>query len=285
MASASYADRIRAARPHLSKSFQRLADYILDSYVQTALMTASELAHQVDVNSATVVRFAQALEYSGFPELQDEIKARVIQDLMIRPKDSAEPDSLPALADATFKELGEAMERRRRMMDTAPFEALLKAVKQARRVLIISDAQGQFAVAELRRMLQSVGIEALALPSDERGLAGSLAGASEGDFLLAIDMLDETPILTIALAQAKTANLGTAAIVGSASFRAAQRAAIVIEVQTQDQSDNAPVVLAAVVHALGRALHWRYAEEFTQLQAKTEKTLKRLATAGAGKPR
>ncbi len=112
-----------------------------------------------------------------------------------------------------------------------------------------------------------------------------MAGASEGDFLLAIDMLDETPILTIALAQAKTANLGTAAIVGSASFRAAQRAAIVIEVQTQDQSDNAPVVLAAVVHALGRALHWRYAEEFTQLQAKTEKTLKRLATAGAGKPR
>ena len=129
MATGSYADRIRAARPRLSKSFQRLADYILDSYVQAALMTASELAHQVDVDSATVVRFAQALDYSGFPELQDEIKARVIQELLLRPKESAEPDSLPAVADKSFKELSEALDRKRRMMDTGPLEAVLKAVR------------------------------------------------------------------------------------------------------------------------------------------------------------
>ena len=70
----SYEKRIREARPRMSKSFARLAEFILDSYVQSALMTATELAHQVDVDAATVVRFAQMLEYRGFPELQREIK-------------------------------------------------------------------------------------------------------------------------------------------------------------------------------------------------------------------
>ena len=69
----------------MSKSFSRLANFILDSHIQAALMTATELAHQVDVDAATVVRFAQRLGYSGFPDLQDEIKARVKQDLLIRP--------------------------------------------------------------------------------------------------------------------------------------------------------------------------------------------------------
>ncbi|MEX2143711.1 MAG: MurR/RpiR family transcriptional regulator [Anaerolineales bacterium] len=285
MATASYAERIRAARPDLSKSFQRLADYILDSYVQAALMTASELAHQVDVDSATVVRFAQALDYSGFPQLQDEIKARVVQELLLRPKESAEPDSLPALADRAFKELSEAMDRKRRMMDIAPIEALLKAVRDANRVMILADAQGQFIVNELSSHLQSVGSASLTLRCDERSTARGLALASGGDILLVIDMLDETPLLSAALAQAKTAGLRTAAIVGSASFAAAQRAEIVLEVQSQEQGDNAPVLLAAMVHALGSGLRWRFAEEYKQRLANSEKMLKRFAAAKPGRVR
>ncbi|MCW5877179.1 MAG: MurR/RpiR family transcriptional regulator [Anaerolineales bacterium] len=280
---ATYAERIHAARPGLSKSFQRLADYILDSYVQTALMTASELAHAVDVDSATVVRFAQALDYSGFPELQAEIKARVIQDLMLRPKESARADSLPGLTDTVFKELGDAMERRRRMLDPVPLEALLAALKGASRVLILADAQGRFIVPELRRVLSSVGILCQALPGDEDGLARSLATAGEQDFLLVIDLKDQAAHLPAALAQAKAAGLLSAALVGSASHTAAQRAGIVIEVQSQEQSDNAPVVLSALVYTLGRALRWRYAEDHKQVQSKTERTLKRLAAARAEK--
>lgn len=285
MATGSYADRIRAARPRLSKSFQRLADYILDSYVQAALMTASELAHQVDVDSATVVRFAQALDYSGFPELQDEIKARVIQELLLRPKESAEPDSLPAVADKSFKELSEALDRKRRMMDTGPLEAVLKAVRDAKRILILADAQGQFIVNELIRHLQAVGLVSLALPCDERSAARGLASAAAGDFLIVIDMLDETPLLSIALAQAKAAGLRTAAMVGSASFAAAQRADIVLEVQSQEQGDNAPVLLAALVYALGSSLRWRFADEYKQRQTGSEKLLKRFAAAKPGRAR
>lgn len=285
MAPGTYADRIRSARPKLSKSFQRLADYILDSYVQAALMTATELAHQVDVDSATVVRFAQSLNYSGFPELQDEIKARVMQDLSLQPKEKAEPDSLPALADRTFKELSEAIERTRRMLDTGPLEALLKAMRDAKRVLIMADAQGQFIVDELFRHMQAVGLVGIFIPSDERRAARGLSLAASGDMLLSVDMLNETPLLPAALAQAKAAGMRTATIVGSASFAAAQRADIVLEVQSQEQGDNAPVLLAALVHVIGNGLRWRFGDEYKQQQSRSEKTMKRLAAVKPGRAR
>ena len=87
----SYENRIRENRQKMSKSFARLADYLLDHYVQAALMTATELAHQVDVDAATVVRFAQRLGYGGFPELQNEIKDKVKRDLLVRPEKAADP--------------------------------------------------------------------------------------------------------------------------------------------------------------------------------------------------
>ena len=65
----SYQERIRLARPKMSKSFSRLADFLLDSYIEASFMTATELAHELELDAATVVRFSQHLGYSGFPEL------------------------------------------------------------------------------------------------------------------------------------------------------------------------------------------------------------------------
>ncbi|MCL5428764.1 MAG: MurR/RpiR family transcriptional regulator [Chloroflexi bacterium] len=283
MPSGSYAERIRSARPNLSKSFQRLADYILDSYVQAALMTASELAHEVDVDAATVVRFAQALDYSGFPDLQDEIKARVLQDMLIHQKEAAEADTLAGVTDRTFKELGDAVERARRLMDPTPLQALLKALGQAKRVLVLADAFAQSGAEELMRHMQSVGITGHRLATEEGTLARSLASATDGDLLLVLDLFGKTPLISSALAQAQTLGLGRAAIVGGASFDSARRADIILEVQPQEQSDAGTVVLGALVHALGSALRWRYPERFKENQAKTEKLLRKLSAPRTGR--
>ena len=80
----TYEERIRGERPDMSKSFAKLADFLLDSYVEAAFMTASELAHALNLDAATVVRFSQHLGYDGFPKLQREIRQRVKDDLLIR---------------------------------------------------------------------------------------------------------------------------------------------------------------------------------------------------------
>lgn len=279
MPSGTYAERIREARPRLSKSFQRLADYILDSYVQAALLTASELAHEVDVDAATVVRFAQTLDYSGFPQLQDEIRGRVLQDLLIRQGDEPKADSISGLADRAYKELSDAIERARKLMDAGPLEALLSAFGKSKRVFILGDPAAAGPLDDLHHHLQAIGVMAFRVPTDEAGLARTLALANEGDLFVVVDLLNETPLLSAALAQAKTSGLNTAAMVGGASFAAARRADIVLEVQRQEQNEAMGFVLAALVHALGRALRWRFADRYKEHQLKTDKALRRLAAA------
>ena len=76
-----FRDRIKDAYEGLTPSFKRLAEFILGNELDVAFMTATELAHALDVDAATVVRFSQALGYSGYRQLSHEIQAVVKQDL------------------------------------------------------------------------------------------------------------------------------------------------------------------------------------------------------------
>ena len=62
-----FREQIRKHYDHLSRSYRRVADFILSDYRTAAFMTAAALADAVDVDTTTVVRFAQRLGYPGFP--------------------------------------------------------------------------------------------------------------------------------------------------------------------------------------------------------------------------
>ena len=76
-----YRDRIRESYENLSKSQKRIADFLMTSHREAAFMTASRLAGVLDVDVATITRFAQRLKYPGYPELLDEVRTTV-QDEM-----------------------------------------------------------------------------------------------------------------------------------------------------------------------------------------------------------
>ena len=57
-----------------SKGQKLIANYILSSYDKAAFMTASKLGKTVHVSESTVVRFAMALGYDGYPGLQKSLQ-------------------------------------------------------------------------------------------------------------------------------------------------------------------------------------------------------------------
>ncbi|MGL4914050.1 MAG: MurR/RpiR family transcriptional regulator [Romboutsia sp.] len=61
---------IQAQYPRFSKGQKLIAQYILSNYDKVAFMTACKLGETVGVSESTVVRFANALGYSGYPKLQ-----------------------------------------------------------------------------------------------------------------------------------------------------------------------------------------------------------------------
>ena len=62
--------------PTFSKGQRQIASYILEHYDRAAYMTASKLGGVAQVSESTVVRFADELGFSGYPELQ-----RTLQEL------------------------------------------------------------------------------------------------------------------------------------------------------------------------------------------------------------
>lgn len=61
----------------LSKSHRRIAEFIAAHYDKAVFMTAAALGEAVHVSESTVVRFAVALGYEGYPELQHSLQELV----------------------------------------------------------------------------------------------------------------------------------------------------------------------------------------------------------------
>ena len=54
-----------------SKGQKKLADFIREDYDKAAFLTAAKMGGEVGVSESTVVRFATALGYDGYPEFQN----------------------------------------------------------------------------------------------------------------------------------------------------------------------------------------------------------------------
>jgi len=65
----------------LSRNHRLLARYVVDHYQAVAFSTIKELSQQSGVSEATIVRFAKAMKFRGYPELQREVRRMVRADL------------------------------------------------------------------------------------------------------------------------------------------------------------------------------------------------------------
>ena len=69
--------RLNQSGKRLSKGHRKIAEYIVEHYDKAVFMTASKLGEKVGVSESTVVRFASAMGYEGYPQLQ-----RALQELV-----------------------------------------------------------------------------------------------------------------------------------------------------------------------------------------------------------
>ncbi len=70
-------ERLNLTGKKLSKSHRLIANYIVEHYDKAVFMTAAMLGEIVGVSESTVVRFAVALGYEGYPQLQHSLQELV----------------------------------------------------------------------------------------------------------------------------------------------------------------------------------------------------------------
>jgi DNA-binding MurR/RpiR family transcriptional regulator len=258
----SYEERIRRERSNMSKSFAKLADFLLDSYIQSAFMTASELAHELDLDAATVVRFAQTLGYTGFPELQREIRQRVLRDLLVHPEEAKVVESVPGVVANAMAELSLALEQTRISLDTDQIAKLVEKMGEARRIIVLAENPAQAAAYNLVHFLEQGGFPIYVARPGVSDLARTVHTATTQDLLIALEVSGMAPFLAGAMHEARQKGLPTAAIVGSASLASARAAEVVLAARAHPSLGVGIVSIEVIIYALCQALRWRFAERF-----------------------
>ena len=272
----TYVERIRTARSDISKSFAKLADFLLDSYVEAAFMTASELAHTLDLDAATVVRFSQSLNYSGYPDLQREIRVRVKTELLIRPQDASDPQSVTGIAFDAMNEVSLALERTRNSLDIDALVGLVEQIGAARRIVVLAEGPTQPTAYSFVLYLEQGRFPVFIARSGIADLARTVNISTPQDLLLAMEVAGQAPYIARALKEAQLKNIPTAAIVGAASLASARFADITLSAQAHPGIGIGIVSLEAVVYALSQVLRGRFADRYTGSEQAVTKYVKQI---------
>lgn len=269
----TYEDRIRQERLGMSKSFAKLADFLLDAYIEAAFMTASELAHRLDLDAATVVRFAQTLGYKGFPDMQREIRQRVLSELLVRPEQAKQAESVPGVVSNAMQELSLALEQTRVSLDTDAMANLVEKIGAARRIVLLTENPAQAAAYNLVHFLEQGGFPIYIARSGVADLARTVHTATTQDLLIALEVSGQSPYIAGALEAARVKGLPTAAILGAASLNSARAADVVLAARSNPSLGVGIISIESIIYALCEALRWRFADRFAGAeQAITELT-------------
>ncbi len=131
-------DRLNQSGKRLSKSHRKIAQYIVEHYDKAVFMTASKLGESVGVSESTVVRFASAMGYEGYPQLQRSLQELVSHRLTAnqRFEMSTEIDPKEALSvvlKSDMQNLRATMEQ----MDIAVFEDVVNRLLSARAIYVM----------------------------------------------------------------------------------------------------------------------------------------------------
>lgn len=267
----SYHNLIREKRPRMSKSFAKLADFLLDHYVRASFMTATELAHELNLDAATVVRFAQNLGYKGYPELLRDIRSHVKRDIIIRQSDAAKPDSMERVINKSIQELAFALEHTRITLDPNVFSRLVDSIGNADRIFILAEGPAQHPAYNLTQFIEQGNFPVINARAGVNGFARSVHNSKPGDLILAIDIADDAPFIAPALQEAKQKGVETAAICGSAALPSGRIADLVLAARTSGSPGIGTAVIDSIIYTLIQVLIWACEERFegTELEIST----------------
>ena len=131
--------RIRDMIPRMSKSQKKIAFYIQNEYETAVFMTAAELGKETGVSESTIVRFASALGYEGYPEFQKALvecvknKLSSVQKIDEKYGRSTQSEILTSVLNADMEKIRDTIKN----LNPSAFDLTVDILLRARNVYIM----------------------------------------------------------------------------------------------------------------------------------------------------
>ena len=153
-----FREQIRKHYDHLSRSYRRVADFILSDYRTAAFMTAAALADAVDVDTTTVVRFAQRLGYPGFPELIEDIQVQVKLELSQTYATPSEEEGVHSKVQMLVAKDRTNLEKALAHNTLETIENILDMLRAAPRIVVTGESYAEPIAKSFAYMLRDAGL-------------------------------------------------------------------------------------------------------------------------------
>ncbi len=181
--------QIKKQYPSFSKGQRAIANYIQNTFEKAAFLTAARLGQAVGVSESTVVRFAMELGYDGYPSMQKELQALVLNRLTSVQRMEVARDRLQDgdLVDTILEADMEKIRKTQEGLDRDDFQAAVSAVLQARQIYILGARSSAPLAAFVRYyfhyMFRNVSLITAAATGE---VCEQLAGVGPEDTILAL---------------------------------------------------------------------------------------------------
>jgi DNA-binding MurR/RpiR family transcriptional regulator len=234
--SGSLAERITDALDSLSPTQKRMARFILDNQYFTSFASASQVGEKNDTSAASVVRFAQALGYEGYPELQDALRLELPSYMTAANRMQARIISAKPPASSPQKVFYTDIQNIERTLSKLSAENLdraLQMILEAPRIQVVGAGLSNTASLFLAHSLKVMGFDAQAVDGEGLQAAVELSRLQPGDLLIAIDLWRYVRMTVNAVGMAKERGIQTIAITDSIVSPLAQMADCAFEIATE----------------------------------------------------
>jgi DNA-binding MurR/RpiR family transcriptional regulator len=159
-----------------------------------AFLTVSEFARTVDVDAATIVRFAQRLGYRGYPELQDDIREEVKRQLYALKKPVPASTKPEALFGTALEQMERNLEAMQAALDPDAFKQFVAAIRKAPRIHLVAPGSLRGHAAILRAALMHVGKATFSSDRDPQALALAVQYVGRGDAVIILETGMMSPV-------------------------------------------------------------------------------------------
>ena len=245
-------EQIHAQRCTFTPAQERIADYLLDHTLEAALLTATELAQRLDVDPATVVRFAQKLRYRGYLDLKADLGR------IVRAGENTVAD--PASS------LGQALENARASLSAdiklaweaiagADLIQLAELLGTPCRLLLLTDEPCLNLGLWLARELRLTGFKVENPAGDPESLAVSMLAPDGYDRALILEGATPSPSLGHLSQELGRKGLRSLAVLGSASSQVVHYADVILQLPPASDSLSLPMVMLQMFNTILYALH------------------------------
>lgn len=212
-----FASAVSQAFPRLSPQQQLIAQYVMEHPDDFALGTAATVAEAAGVQPSALVRFANALDYAGFSDLQQVFKTRLLERSgsyrerigAMRPRQAdASAGLLPQFIEEGVADLRQLQHN----VQPADLERAAALICAASRTYVLAQRRAFPVSAYLAYALGQLDLKVQLLDGIGGMLADSTRQIERGELLIVASFKNYSPPVVEAAAQARERGIEVIAI-------------------------------------------------------------------------